>query len=54
MYYDDMDCEDFVYMFGGIRQEIRDYQDEQQKIYDAYVEWYQTEGYLLDEQENPE
>ena len=45
MYYEERDCEDFVYMYGyGIRQEIRDSQDEQQKINDAYMEWYQTVG----------
>ena len=28
----------------NIEQERQEYQDEQQRIYDAYVEWYQTVG----------
>ena len=49
MCYEERDCEDFVYMYGyGIKQEIRDYEAERQKAYDAYVEWYQTVGRLTE------
>ena len=34
---------------GVIEQEAREYQAEQQKILDAYMEWYQTVGFLADE-----
>ena len=38
-----------IIQIRNVEQERREFQTEQQKILDAYMEWYQTEGYLLDE-----
>ena len=52
MYYEERDYLEFVCRNGRFMRETDKYQDEQQKIFDAYMEWYQTEGYLLDKKKS--
>ena len=46
---DEMDYLELAYLTDSIKQDQLDYQAEQQKAYDEFMEWYQTVGCFEDE-----